>query len=87
MALEVVNFLMRKAGFSTALETLHLFRVHERIRIINVNSEMFDALCKVFEEYPGLSITDASIVTAMQSLGVQNLYSFDRVPWIERLEG
>ena len=91
VVLEVVNFLLRKAGFNIALETLHLFRTHERIRIINVDSEMFDALCRIFAQYPGLSITDASIVTAMQSLGVRRLYSFDscfdEVGWIERLEG
>jgi len=31
IVLETVNFLLRKAGFETALETLNLLVVHERV--------------------------------------------------------
>ncbi len=89
VVLETVNFLLRKAGFTVALETLKLFRTHERIRIVNVDSQMFKNTCEVFVKYPGLSITDASIVATMQSLGIHSLYSFDygfdKVEWIDRL--
>ncbi len=51
--LESVNFVLRKAGFSAAIETLNLFRAHERIRIVNVDVAMFDEICKIFAEYPG----------------------------------
>lgn len=90
IVLESVNFLLRKAGFNTALETLNLFRNHERIRILNVNGKLFDETCKIFSTYPGLSFTDASIVAAMHSLGINVLYSFDegfnKINWIERRE-
>jgi len=39
--------------------------------------------------YPGLSLTDASIVAAMEKVGVKALYSFDggfdELDWVERL--
>ncbi len=89
IVLESVNFLLRKAGFETALGTLNLFMVHERIKIVNVDGGLFERSCEIFAKYPGLSITDASIVAAMEKIGVKKLYSFDggfdRIGWIERL--
>jgi predicted nucleic acid-binding protein len=88
--MESVNFLLRKAGFEVALETLNLFKIHERIKIINVDGGLFERSCEIFARYPGLSITDASIVAAMEKLGVKKLYSFDggfdEINWVERLE-
>jgi len=88
--LETVNFLLRKAGFDVALETLNIFRTHKRIRIININSKIFEEACKIFMKYIDLSLTDASIIATMQQLGIKQLYSFDsgfdKVKWIKRLE-
>ena len=90
IVLESVNFLLRKAGFEVALETLNLFRIHGRIKIINVDDGLFERSCEIFTKYPVLSITDASIVAAMEKVGVKKLYSFDggfdSVKWVERLE-
>ena len=90
IVLESVNFLLRKAGFETALETLNLFMVHERVKIINVDEQMFKRASEIFTSFPGLSLTDASIVATMEKLGIRKLYSFDggfdRIGWIERLE-
>ena len=90
IVLECVNFLLRKAGFEVALETLNLFEIHERIKIINVDGGLFERSCEIFARYPGLSITDASIVAAMEKIGVKKLYSFDggfdTIEWLERWE-
>jgi predicted nucleic acid-binding protein len=90
IVLESVNFLLRKAGFEVALETLNLFEIHERIKIINVDGGLFERSCEIFARYPGLSITDASIVAAMEKIGVKTLYSFDggfdTIEWLERWE-
>lgn len=90
IVLESVNFLLRKAGFEVALESLNLFKIHERIKIINVDTELFERTCEIFTEYPGLSITDASIVAAMEKVGVKKLCSFDggfdKIRWVERLD-
>jgi len=90
IVLESVNFLLRKAGFETALETLNLLVVHERVKIINVDEKMFKRAYEIFTSFPGLSLTDASIVAVMENLGIRKLYSFDssfdRIGWIERLE-
>jgi len=89
VVLETVNYLLRKAGFEVALETLNLFRIHERIKVINVDDRLYDRTCEIFMDYPGLPITDASIVAAMEKVGVKELYSFDggfdELEWVERL--
>ena len=91
IVLESVNFLLRKAGFETALETLNLFLVHERLKIINVDEQLFKRASEILMSFPGLSLTDASIAITMEKLGMRKLYSFDggfdRIEWIERLEG
>jgi predicted nucleic acid-binding protein len=91
IVLESVNFLLRKAGFETALETLNLFLVHERVKIINVDEQLFKRASEILMSFPGLSLTDASIAITMEKLGIRKLYSFDggfdRIEWIERLEG
>lgn len=90
IVLETVNFLLRKAGFEVALETLRLFQIHERIKIIPVDNNLLERSCEIFQRYPGLSLTDAGIVAAMEKLNLKKLFSFDRgfdkVEWIERLE-
>jgi len=89
VVLETVNYLLRKAGFEVALETLNLFRIHERIKVINVDERLYTRTCEIFMHYPGLSLTDASIVAAMEKVGVKALYSFDggfdELDWVERL--
>lgn len=65
VVLESVNFILRKAGFDAALETLNLFRAHGRIKIVNVDAEMFDEICRIFAEYPGLSILGKSPVVML----------------------
>ena len=90
IVMESVNFLLRKAGFETALETLNLFMLHERVRIINVDEQLFKRASEIFMRFPGLSVTDASIVATMEKFAIRKLYSFDggfdRIAWIERLE-
>ena len=90
IVLETVNFLLRKGGFEVALKTLGLFMEHERINVIHVDEKMLERIYAIFKEFRGLSITDASIVVAMQDRGINRLYSFDdgfdKIGWIERLE-
>ena len=86
-----MNFLLRKAGFEVALETLNLFKIHERIKIINIDTKLFERTCEIFTEYQGLSITDASIIAAMEKVGVKTLCSFDRgfdkIQWVKLFKG
>lgn len=90
IVLETVNFILKKGGFSAALETLRIFENHERIELINVDEITFARASSIFEKFPGLSITDASIVAAMEELEVEQIYSFDKgfdtIDWIVRLE-
>jgi len=87
---EVINFLLRKAGFKVALETLNLFKAHGRIVTVKIDGKMLERAFEIFVQYPGLSLTDASTVAAMERLGIKQLCSFDRsfdkIGWIERLE-
>ena len=89
IVLESVNFLLRKAGFEVASETLKLFRIHERIKIINADGGLFERSCEIFAKYSGLSITDAPIIAAMEKVGTKKLYSFDggfdKIKWVERM--
>jgi predicted nucleic acid-binding protein len=90
IVLEAVNFILRKGGFDAAQETLKIFENHERIKIINVDEISFARASSIFKEYPGLSITDSSIVAEMEELGIKHIYSFDKgfdkIDWIVRLE-
>jgi predicted nucleic acid-binding protein len=88
--LESINFILRKGGFDAALETLNIFENHERIEIINIDEITFARASTIFKKYPGLSITDASIVAVMEELGIKHVYTFDKgfdkIDWIVRLE-
>lgn len=90
IVLEAVNFILRKGGFDAAQETLKIFENHERIKIINVDEITFARASSIFKKYPGLSITDSSIVAEMEELGIKHIYSFDKgfdkIDWIIRLE-
>jgi predicted nucleic acid-binding protein len=89
IVLETVNFLLRKGGHNIAMETLDIFENHERIEIINIDEITFARASAIFKDYPGLSITDASTVSVMEELEIEQLYSFDsdfdRIDWITRL--
>ncbi len=69
---------------------MKIFENHERIKIINVDEISFARASSIFKEYPGLSITDSSIVAEMEELGIKHIYSFDKgfdkIDWIVRLE-
>jgi len=90
IVLETVNFILKKGGFNAALETLRIFENHERIELVNVDEITFARGASIFEQFPGLSITDASIVAAMEELEIKHIYSFDKgfdaIDWIVRLE-
>ena len=90
IVLETVNFLLRKANYEASLETLNLFKIHNRINILNIDEKLFEKGCEIFQKYKGLSITDSTIVAAMERLNVDKIFSFDegfdRIEWIERME-
>ena len=56
---------------------------------IHSNQKIIKSLV-IFKKYPGLSITDASMVAVMEDLGIAQIYTFDggfdRIEWIGRLE-
>jgi predicted nucleic acid-binding protein len=88
--LESVNFILRKGGFDAALETLNIFENHERIEKINIDEITFARASTIFKKYPGLSITDASTLAAMEELGIKKVYTFDKgfdmIDWVVRLK-
>lgn len=87
---ESVNFILRKGGFDAAVETLNVFENHERIETINIDEITFARASTIFRKYPGLSITDASTIAAMEELEIKHVYTFDegfdKVDWIVRLK-
>jgi len=64
-----------------------LFKIHERIKIINIDTKLFERTCEIFTEYHVLSDTDASIIAAMEKVGVKTLCSFDsgfdKIKWVK----
>ncbi len=86
--LEVLNFLERKSDHQTAIEAGRALLNSENVTIINIDDIFIREGFKLFEQYDGLSFTDATLASVMKELNDTNLISFDsgfdRVSWIKR---
>ena len=86
---EVTNFLLRKVNPEMALNTLDLFRKHERIEIVIVDEVLLERSYKLAKKLR-ISLTDASLIAMMENLEINIIHSFDsgfdRVKWIGRVE-
>lgn len=75
--MEVVNFLMKKASFSVALEALKYLTKTDRIHVIYVDRLFSLALEEIFTQYNTLTLTDCSLVAVAEQEGIKTIYSFD----------
>jgi len=74
---EVINYLQARAGHDIAVETLDGLIESSGFELIQTPKSDFDAGRSVFRRHESLSLTDAIIVTAMQRMDIEYLYSFD----------
>ena len=88
--IETINFMARKTNHEEAIKTADLLLTTDKIRIVYLDKSSVVEVRRIFEQYPGLSWTDCSLVYLSMRLGVKRIYSFDRlfdrVKGIERLE-
>ena len=76
--LEVINFLNRKTGHKTAVETLEMFTKTEKIRILFNDKVTFLATKNIMKQFSGLSFTDANIIVNMRENDINQLCSLDQ---------
>ena len=81
---ETINFLIRKENHEFAKRALAIFQT-SRVEIRHGDPLFFSSIKKIFHQYPGLSLTDASLIALAQELNVPNIFSFDRV--FDRVKG
>ncbi len=90
VVLEVVNFLLRKTSFEMAQVAMEYLTKTERIKIIFVDPLMSKEMEHFFIKYKTFSLTDCSILSLAEELGITVIYSFDtgfdKVKGIERRE-
>jgi|SRR3989338_9871089 len=90
VVVEVVNFLLRKASFEMAQAAMEYLTKTERIKIIFVDVIMSKQIEPFFSKYKTLSLTDCSILSLAEELGITVIYSFDagfdQVKGVERRE-
>lgn len=88
--LEVLNFLERKSDHKTAVEAGKALLTSENVAIINIDDIFIREGFKIFEQYEGLSLTDATLAAVMKELNDHCIISFDsgfdKIEWIERYE-
>ena len=73
---ETVNFLLTKAGFEMADETLDYLTATDDIEIVEV--EDLEIIKEIFKQYKNLSITDCSLVALSEKLKIKEIFSFDK---------
>lgn len=75
---EVVTYIRNKIGRSQSVEAAKMLIDSERIEIVHIDENMFNAAFFMFERYPALSFADAASVAVMKDRGVNQLVSFDK---------
>lgn len=74
---EVVNFLLRKADYNSALLAYEYLTNAERIQVVYVDKIMEYEIKKMFRRYKTLSLTDCSLVALAKEMNINTIYSFD----------
>ncbi|MBI2106055.1 type II toxin-antitoxin system VapC family toxin [Candidatus Woesearchaeota archaeon] len=85
VAIETINYLLRKEKFDTALLVFELFLKSSKIEIIYVDELMMHEIKPLFEKYRNLSLTDCSIIALMKEKNIKTLFSFDS--GFDKIEG
>ena len=87
---EVVTYCRKKIGFDKSKEIAEKLLNSFDIQIIYTDKATFNASYHIFQIYPNLSFTDASLVVIMENNNIPYIYSFDSgfdvVKVIHRLE-
>ena len=73
---ECVNFLLTKAGFKMADETLNYLTGTDDIELVEV--ENLIRIKEIFNKYKNLSITDCSLLVLSEKLKIKEIFSFDK---------
>lgn len=77
VAVECINFLLRKVSRDAAREVAHFLFETDGIKMVFMEQEYKGKLLEMMKRYPFLTLTDCSLVFLAQSTGVDVLYSFD----------
>jgi len=75
---EVVTYIRRKVGQKQSVEAAMMLIDSERVEIIHVDENAFNAAYHMFERYPELSFADAASVAVMKDRDIQQIVSFDK---------
>lgn len=88
--LETYNFLLRKASYSSAQETLNMFVQSPKISILYNNYISITGSKAILQNYNHLSLTDANIIWFVRNLQMKEVLSFDKgfegIPEVKRIE-
>lgn len=76
VVVETVNFLLRKWSQQLALDSLDVFHA-DRVIVHHSSKMMLSKSEELFKKYPGLSLTDASLVALALELNTKNIFAFD----------
>jgi hypothetical protein len=74
---EVVTYCRKKLGFEKSKEISEKLLNSFDFQILYTDKATFNASYHIFQLYPNLSFTDASLVVIMQSQNIPYIYSFD----------
>lgn len=74
---EVLNPLLKGAGYDRAVETLDFLNGSAGFRIRHLAQDDFAAGRALFRRTPGVELTDAITVAYMRRVGLEYVYSFD----------
>lgn len=86
---EVITFVRKRKSIAASIETLDAILCSPRLRLVKVDTRIFEAGIQLFKTYERLSFTDAVSVATMRDSGIETIYSFDSgfdgIPGITRL--
>lgn len=74
---EVLNLILKKAGYDRALETLDFIAESGGFRIRHLAQEDFGRGRALFRRRASVEITDTITVAYMRRVGLEYIYSFD----------
>ena len=74
---EVLNPILKRAGYEYAVETLDFLTESRGFRIRHLTRDDFTRGTAVFNRESGVEITDSILVAYMERVGIEYIYSFD----------
>ena len=74
---EILNPILKRAGYEYAVETLDFLNESRGFRIQHLTQEDFTRGTVLFNRERGVEITDSILVAYMERVGIEYIYSFD----------